>query len=574
MRRPATRRPSEHPLRKTPPTDPFARLQGNSAALPVRPAAAQEPAVVAPDSQRAEPVPLDAGPMIVPPGNADLRAPSAAATNSSLGPPPGGDRYRAGRQSLYAAAGRHGKSRNRAGSGPIRPAHAATRWPVHNPGHELWRRDYSAADHRRRRHDRESGTNPGRRDLRPGGQHRQRRRAEGTGQPGGKQLEGPQSPQLTIQKIAPREDPGRQAGHASASRSATRDKRRPTTSRSATRFPAARGCWARAPPAARGPHGELVWTLGTIKPGEESSVEMQLMPTAEGEIGSVATVHFDADASARTIATQPKLVVETTGADRVLIGDPATLSITVSNPGTRRGHRRGVGGAHSRRLAASGRQRVGIQRGRPAAGRKPQAGVATDGQAARRDHQRAGRPAARATCAAEDRFRLEVAAPQLDIAMIGPQRRYLEHQAMYQVAISNPGTAAAQQVELVAYLPSGLKFVSANNSGHYDEADRAVHWRLEELPANEQGRRRVGDHAHRARPAEHQASRHGGQGRRSSRRSSRWSVEGIAAVLFQVSQEEQSDRGGRANVATRFASSTRDRRRPRTFAWRCSCRRS
>ena len=71
--------------------------------------------------------------------------------------------------------------------------------------------------------------------------------------------------------------------------------------------------------------------------------------------------------------------------------------------------------------------------------------------------------------------------------MSGPKHRYLERQATYQVAISNPGTAPAQQVELVAYLPSGLKFVSANNSGHYEQADRAVHWRLEELPTNEQG---------------------------------------------------------------------------------------
>ena len=61
---------------------------------------------------------------------------------------------------------------------------------------------------------------------------------------------------------------------------------------------------------------------------------MQLVPTAEGEIGSVATVHFDADASARSLATQPKLVVETVGTERAQIGDTVKLSITVSNPGS------------------------------------------------------------------------------------------------------------------------------------------------------------------------------------------------------------------------------------------------
>jgi uncharacterized repeat protein (TIGR01451 family) len=88
---------------------------------------------------------------------------------------------------------------------------------------------------------------------------------------------------------------------------------------------------------------------------------------------------------------------------------------------------------------------------------------------------------------AENRRNLEIVAPQLDIALDGPKRRYLEREATYQVSVSNPGTAAASQVSLVAYLPSGLKFVSANNGGQYDQASRAVHWRLEELPVNEVG---------------------------------------------------------------------------------------
>jgi uncharacterized repeat protein (TIGR01451 family) len=53
------------------------------------------------------------------------------------------------------------------------------------------------------------------------------------------------------------------------------------------------------------------------------------------------------------------------------------------------------------------------------------------------------------------------------------------------LSVTNPGTAPAEQIELVAYLPTGLKFVSANNGGHYEEANRAVHWRLEELPVKE-----------------------------------------------------------------------------------------
>jgi uncharacterized repeat protein (TIGR01451 family) len=92
-----------------------------------------------------------------------------------------------------------------------------------------------------------------------------------------------------------------------------------------------------------------------------------------------------------------------------------------------------------------------------------------------------------ASLRAEHRFNLEITAPQLDVALAGPKRRYLEREATYQLSVSNPGTAAAQQVELVAYLPQGLKFVNANNAGRYDQATRAVYWRMEELPVNRQG---------------------------------------------------------------------------------------
>ena len=96
---------------------------------------------------------------------------------------------------------------------------------------------------------------------------------------------------MTIQKLAPKEI---QIGKPANFR---------VTVRNTGQIPAAdveicdmvpkgtRGSWAlsRKPTAAR---GEVIWAVGTIRPGEESTVEMQLLPMAEGEIGSVASVHF------------------------------------------------------------------------------------------------------------------------------------------------------------------------------------------------------------------------------------------------------------------------------------------
>ncbi|MGA2059608.1 MAG: hypothetical protein ABSG67_03930 [Thermoguttaceae bacterium] len=309
--------------------------------------------------------------------------------------------------------------------------------------------------------------------------------SEGTGQPGSKQLEGAQTPQVTIQKFAPNEI---QVGKPAVFKIAVRNTGSIPAGQVEIRDQTPRGTklLGTTPRASQGPRGEIVWTIGTLRPGEESSVEMELLPTAEGEIGSVATVHFGADASARTISTRPKLALEMSAAEKVLIGEQVVMSIVVSNPGT--GVATGV--VLEEHLPAGLQHPAGAELEyevgdlRPGESKKldlPMAAV-SPGQAVNVLTARAD-----GNLQAQERLDIQVVAPKLDIAMEGPKRRYLEKEAVYQVSVSNPGTAAAQQVELVAYLPPGLKFVSANNSGHYDDASRAVHWRLQELPSNEIG---------------------------------------------------------------------------------------
>jgi uncharacterized repeat protein (TIGR01451 family) len=128
---------------------------------------------------------------------------------------------------------------------------------------------------------------------------------------------------------------------------------------------------------------------------------------------------------------------------------------------------------------------------------------------------------------------LEVIAPQLDVVVEGPKKRYLERQATYQVSVSNAGTASARKIELVASLPTGLKFVSANNAGYYEEATRSVHWNLEELPANDSGSVELvtmpveaGQHAIKLRGTAQKGL--------IVEKEQPVLVEGVAAILFQV----------------------------------------
>lgn len=355
---------------------------------------------------------------------------------------------------------------------------------------------------------------------------------DGVGQPGGQQLEGVQSPQLTIQKTAPKEI---QVGKPASFRVTVRNIGKVPACEVEIRDQVPKGTRLikTSDKATRGTRGEIVWALGTIQPGEESTVEMQLMPTAEGEIGSVATVHFGADASARTIATRPQLAVQTTAADKVLIGDQVMLTITVSNPGT--GVATGV--VLEERIPPGLQHPAGTELEYEVGDLKPgesrklelplvanRPGPASNILSVRGD----------GNLRVEDKFDLEVLAPQLDVVMEGPKRRYLERQATYLLSVTNPGTASAKQVELMASLPAGLKFVSANNAGYYEEASRTVRWRLEELPANETGSVELvtmpveaGQHAIKLRGTAQKGL--------TIEKEQPVNVEGIAAILFQVS---------------------------------------
>ena len=102
-------------------------------------------------------------------------------------------------------------------------------------------------------------------------------------------------------------------------------------------------------------------------------------------------------------------------------------------------------------------------------------------------------------CSVETRTQLEVIAPQLKVGVTGPKRRYLERSAIYNISVTNPGTAPARDVELAAMLPKGLKFVEANNAGQYDAATRSRLLELRGAAGGRDGHRHTDRAADRAR---------------------------------------------------------------------------
>ena len=240
------------------------------------------------------------------------------------------------------------------------------------------------------------------------------------------------------------------------------------------------------PQAQSTPDGRLTWRLGSLAPGASERITMRLMPETEGEIGSVAQVAILAQAGVRTICTRPLLTIKHSGPEKVLIGEEVPFTISVTNPGT--------GAATNivlEEVVPDGLSHVSgneleyeIGTLRPQETKKlvltlkaKKAGVIENVLVVRGE----------GSLQAEHRTKVEVIAPQLQLNVAGPKRRFLERQAKYSVSVSNPGTAPANNVELVAYLPKGMKYITNDKQGQYDPQTHAVFWSLEELPPKETG---------------------------------------------------------------------------------------
>lgn len=231
----------------------------------------------------------------------------------------------------------------------------------------------------------------------------------------------------------------------------------------------------------------LMWELGAMPAGDERTITMQLLPEQEGELGSVARVSFEAAASVRTISTRPELkIVQRVPEQGVLIGQQLEIELEVSNPGSG---------------AATG---VVLQEDVPEGLEHPKGrqldnaiGTLAPGEVRRQVlRMRAVAPGIVHNTIRlmgddglvdENTVAIQVVAPDVQIELSGPSKRFLERQATYQLQVANNGTADATNIEISVMLDRGFTFVSTDYEGQYDPNRHAVFWSLAQLPAGAQG---------------------------------------------------------------------------------------
>jgi uncharacterized repeat protein (TIGR01451 family) len=299
------------------------------------------------------------------------------------------------------------------------------------------------------------------------------------------QLQGPQAPSIVLEKFAP---PEVQVGRAALFEILVRNVGKVPAFDVQVVDEIPRGTrYQEAQPAPSLVQGtKVIWKLGAMQPGDEKVIEVRLVPEAEGEIGSVAQVSFQAQVGAKSVVTRPRVELRAEAPQRVHAGENITVGLAISNGGS--------GAANGVRLE------VDIPPGlvHPAGpALEYEVGMVPPGETKSLElvlrAEKAGQFQVPLVVRGESDVQVqqtaavEVIAPALQLTFDGPTKRFVERQSTHQLTIANPGTAPAKNVEVMVQLPRGLKFIAADQQGEYDARQHAVYWGLEELPPNSSG---------------------------------------------------------------------------------------
>jgi uncharacterized repeat protein (TIGR01451 family) len=228
----------------------------------------------------------------------------------------------------------------------------------------------------------------------------------------------------------------------------------------------------------------LIWEVGTMQPRQEKRLDLQLLPEARGDLACQAFVSFTGMSQARIRVREPKLQLKIAGPDKVLLGDAAPFSLTVTNPGD--------GSADQVKIKATLSDGLEHTRGKTVEFELGNLGPNETRSVQLVCNTKSGGPQtcdavaiAEGGLKAQDVANTEVLLPRLELNVAGPRLRYLDRKATYVVKVVNPGSAPASNVTVSGLIPDGFKFISASDGGRHDFATRTVSWYLGDLTPNQ-----------------------------------------------------------------------------------------
>jgi uncharacterized repeat protein (TIGR01451 family) len=276
----------------------------------------------------------------------------------------------------------------------------------------------------------------------------------------------------------------------------------------------------------------LVWELGTLTAKQEKNLQMKLAAEAKGVVMPQAWITFTGSSVMRIQVREPKLEIKANAPEKVLVGDPAAFTLTVSNPGDGSADQVKIHAILSEGLEHARGNKIDFDIGNLAAGESRNVTLlcATRSGGVQKCDCVAE---AEGNLSAKDSAGVNVIMPRLELQMVGPGLRYLERKALYTLRVTNPGDAPATNVSVGDVVPAGFKVLAASDGGRHDFQSRTVSWFLGEIGPGQT--REVKLEVQAINPGEHmhKASAVGARGLRAEA-SLGTRVEGLSALLVEM----------------------------------------
>ena len=214
-------------------------------------------------------------------------------------------------------------------------------------------------------------------------------------------------------------------------------------------------------PKAMAESDALVWDLGALVAKQEKNLQMRLMCGSKGDLMPKAWVTFTGMSVMSIKVREPKLILKASAPEKVLVGDAAAFTLTVTNPGDGSADGVKIHAVLSEGLEHARGNKVDFEIGNLAAGetRQVQLICATKGGGAQKCE---GMAEADGALKSQDAVSVNVIQPRLELQLSGPGLRYLDRKALYTLKVTNPGDAPATNVTVGDVVPAGFKVLAAS----------------------------------------------------------------------------------------------------------------
>jgi uncharacterized repeat protein (TIGR01451 family) len=240
------------------------------------------------------------------------------------------------------------------------------------------------------------------------------------------------------------------------------------------------------PQAHMTPEKKLVWKLGAMAPGASRTIRVKVIPREAGQIGSVATVSFEAAVASRTVITAPQLQLGLNGPQEVRIGEKAPFVFTLTNSGSA-----DASNVYIRNIIPAGFEHPAAQQRNGVTDIEYEVGMLRKGESreveltllavGEGDYQNHATLSADGNVNVEAHQAVRVISSRLKVHREGPANRVVGSQARFTNTVTNESGRPLEAVTVSETIPAGVKFVQASDSGYYDPQQRQITWQIDTL---------------------------------------------------------------------------------------------